>query len=132
MDVFTGAGEVVTTRPGDDLFDAFPNSYGSLGYATRLRIALEPVRSHVALRHLRFDDQALLAKTIAEITATREHAGERVDGLDGVAFEPGESYLTLARWVDRPDRRGRRPRAPPTTRGSRSSTARCASARPTC
>ena len=29
--------------PGDDLFDAFPNSYGSLGYATRLRIELEPV-----------------------------------------------------------------------------------------
>ena len=43
MDVLTGAGEVVTTRPGDDLFDAFPNSYGSLGYATRLRIELERV-----------------------------------------------------------------------------------------
>ena len=43
MDVLTGAGEVVTTKPGDDLFDAFPNSYGSLGYATRLRIELEPV-----------------------------------------------------------------------------------------
>ena len=27
--------------PGEDLFDAFPNSYGSLGYATRLRIRLE-------------------------------------------------------------------------------------------
>ena len=99
MDVFTGAGEVVTTRPGDDLFDAFPNSYGSLGYATRLRIALEPVPSRVALRHLRFDDEGLLAKTIAEVTATREHDGQRVDGLDGVVFEPGESYLTLARWV---------------------------------
>ncbi|MGH3362343.1 MAG: FAD-binding protein, partial [Nocardioides sp.] len=41
MDVFTGAGDVITTRPGDDLFDAFPNSYGSLGYAIRLVIALE-------------------------------------------------------------------------------------------
>ena len=46
MDVFTGAGEVVTTRPTArrELFDTFPNSYGSLGYATRLRIELEPVR----------------------------------------------------------------------------------------
>ena len=102
MDVFTGAGEVVTTRPGDDLFDAFPNSYGSLGYATRLRIELEPVRSHVALRHVRFDDAGLLAKTIAMITETREYAGEQVDGIDGVAFEPGEYYLTLARWSDHP------------------------------
>ena len=75
MDVFTGAGAVVTTRPGDDLFDAFPNSYGSLGYATRLRIDLEPVPSYVALRHVRFDDLGLLAKTIAEIVASGEHDG---------------------------------------------------------
>ncbi len=99
MDVFTGAGEVVTTRPGEDLFDAFPNSYGSLGYATRLRIELEPAPSHVALRHVRFDDLGLLAKTLAEIVTSGEHEGERVDGLDGVAFEPGSYYLTLARWI---------------------------------
>ncbi len=98
MDVFTGAGEVVTTRPGEDLFDTFPNSYGSLGYATRLRIELEEVPSHVALRHVRFDDAGLLAKAVAEIVETREFEGQRVDGLDGVAFEPGEYYLTLATW----------------------------------
>ena len=98
MDVFTGAGEVVTVRPGDDLFDAFVNSYGSLGYATRLRITLERVPGYVALRHVRFDDAGLLAKTMAEIVETREYDGLRVDGLDGVAFEPGEYYLTLARW----------------------------------
>ncbi len=100
MDVFTGAGEVVTTRPGDDLFDTFPNSYGSLGYATRLRIRLEPVAPYVALRHVRFDDASLLAKTIAGIVETGEYDGSRVDGLDGVAFEPGEYYLTLAAWTD--------------------------------
>ena len=101
MDVFTGAGEVVTTRPGDELFDTFPNSYGSLGYATRLRIELEPVPSYVALRHVRFDDASLLAKTVAAIVESREHERERVDGVDGVAFAPGEYYLTLARWTDR-------------------------------
>jgi FAD/FMN-containing dehydrogenase len=103
MDVFTGAGVVITTQPGDDLFDAFPNSYGSLGYATRLRIALERVPSYVALRHVRFDDPGLLAKTIEEITLAKEYDGERVDGLDGVAFAPGEYYLTLARWSEGPD-----------------------------
>ena len=69
MDVFTGSGEIVTTRPGDDLFDAFPNSYGSLGYATRLRIKLAPVPAYVAVRHLRFDDADVMAKTMAEIAA---------------------------------------------------------------
>ena len=28
---------------------------------------------------------------------------QRVDGLDGTAFEPGEYYLTLARWSDDAD-----------------------------
>jgi FAD/FMN-containing dehydrogenase len=103
MDIFTGAGEVVTTRPGDELFETFPNSYGSLGYATRLRIRLEKVPSYVCLRHVRFDDAGLLAKTVADIVDTREYAGVRVDGLDGTAFEPGEYYLTLAEWSDSPD-----------------------------
>jgi FAD/FMN-containing dehydrogenase len=98
MDVLTGAGEVVTTRPGEDLFDAFPNSYGSLGYATRLRIRLEEVPDHVALRHVRFDDPGMLAKTVAEIVETGRYDGVRVDALDGVGFAPDELYLTLARW----------------------------------
>jgi len=100
MDVFTGAGEVVTCRPGDDLFDTFPNSYGSLGYATRLRIRLERAPAFAALRHVRFDDAALLAKTIGEVVATREYDGTRVDGLDGVAFSPGEYFLSMATWTD--------------------------------
>ena len=102
MDIFTGAGEVVTTRPGDDLFETFPNSYGSLGYATRLRIRLEQVPAYVSLRHVRFDDAGLLAKTITEIMETKEYDGVRVDGLDGTAFAPGEYYLTLAQWVEAP------------------------------
>jgi FAD/FMN-containing dehydrogenase len=108
MDVFTGAGEVVTTTaPGPDgegehadLFRTFPNSYGSLGYATRLRIALEPVPAYAALRHVRFHEADKLSAAIAEIVESREWDGVRVDGLDGVAFEPGEYYLTLATWTD--------------------------------
>ena len=46
MDILTGDGQIVTATPDNehaDLFAAFPNSYGSLGYAVRLRIELEPV-----------------------------------------------------------------------------------------
>ncbi|HET7682851.1 MAG TPA: FAD-binding oxidoreductase [Marmoricola sp.] len=104
MDVFTGAGEVVTCSRTEraDLFHTFPNSYGSLGYATRLRIELEAVPGFVALRHVRFHDADKLAAAVAEITEAREHDGTRVDGLDGVAFAPGEYYLTLATWTDEP------------------------------
>jgi FAD/FMN-containing dehydrogenase len=112
MDIFTGAGEVVTTRPGEDLFETFPNSYGSLGYATRLRIRLEKVPPYVALRHVRFDDAGLLSKTIADIVESREYAGGRVDGLDGTAFAPGEYYLTLAEWTQTPGLDPARPATP--------------------
>jgi FAD/FMN-containing dehydrogenase len=105
MDVFTGAGEVLTASPTNDQADLYapcPNSYGSLGHATRLRLQLEQVPDRVELRHVRFDDAGLLAKTVAEIVDSREYDGLQVDGLDGVAFEPGEYYLTLARWSDHP------------------------------
>lgn len=102
MDVLTGAGEVLTVRPGDELFDAFPNSYGSLGYATRLRIALERVPAYAALRHLRFDDYDRLAEGLADLVAAGEHDGTRIDAIDGVAFAPTEAYVTLATWTDEP------------------------------
>jgi FAD/FMN-containing dehydrogenase len=102
MDVLTGSGEIVTVKPGDRLFDAFPNSYGSLGYAVRLRIELERVPSYVELRHVAFPDLDQLAAAVERIVADREWEGRRVDGLDGVAFSPQESYLTLATWTDRP------------------------------
>ena len=75
MDVLTGAGDIVTTKPGDDLFDAFPNSYGSLGYATRLRIELERVPPYVALRHVRFEDAAALPAAVTRIVDEREWDG---------------------------------------------------------
>lgn len=102
MDVLTGSGEVVTARPDNehsDLFFAFPNSYGSLGYAVRLHIELEAVPPRVALRHLRFHDARAATDAIDAIVDAGEHEGVRVDALDGVAFAPDEIYLTLATWT---------------------------------
>jgi FAD/FMN-containing dehydrogenase len=101
MDILTGDGQIVTATPdGDhaDLFAAFPNSYGSLGYAVRLRIQLDPVSPYVALRHVRFTDLDALAAAIATICADRKWDGESVDFLDGVVFTDDESYLTIGRW----------------------------------
>ncbi len=103
MDILLGDGQVVTTTPDNehqDLFTAFPNSYGSLGYAVRLRIELEQISPYVALRHVRFDDLDSLAKTIATVCESRVHDDETVDFIDGVVFQPDEAYLTLGRWVD--------------------------------
>jgi FAD/FMN-containing dehydrogenase len=98
MDVLTGAGEIVTARPDGehaDLFDTFPNSYGTLGYATRIRIELEPTEPFVALQHIRFDDLDELAAGIVNVIAEGN-----VDFLDGVVFRPDQAFLTLGRFVD--------------------------------
>jgi FAD/FMN-containing dehydrogenase len=103
LDVLTGAGELVTARPtGEhaDLFAAFANSYGTLGYGVRLRIELERVHSYVALRNVRFSSLQDLAAAVGTVVATRAWDGEAVDFLDGVVFSPAESYLVLGAWAD--------------------------------
>jgi FAD/FMN-containing dehydrogenase len=98
MDILTGSGEILTARPeGEhaDLFHGFPNSYGTLGYATRLRIALEQVTPTVSLRHLRFHDLERLMQTLGEVVDTGSHDGIAVDYVDGVVFSATEAYLTL-------------------------------------
>jgi FAD/FMN-containing dehydrogenase len=109
MDVLTGDGALVTCAPDgphEDLFAAFPNSYGSLGYAVRLRIELEPVAPYVALRHLRFGDVDELADATARVCRDRAWEDRQVDFVDGVVFEPGEAYLTLASWARTPAEAG--------------------------
>lgn len=103
MDVLTGDGRVVTATPtGEhaDLFTGMPNSYGTLGYALKLTIELEPVRPYVHLTHVPFRSTAVAAQAITEITDTRSWAGEPVDFCDGTVFSPTEVYLTLGRWAD--------------------------------
>ena len=103
LDVLTGAGEIVTATPTNehaDLFRAFPNSYGSLGYSVRLKIELERVHPYVALRNVRCGSLTAVADAIARIVADRSWDGEPVDFLDGVVFGADESYLVLGRWAD--------------------------------
>lgn len=97
MDILTGAGEIVTASPDrhSDLYRAFPNSYGTLGYSVRLKIELEPVKPFVAVRHLRFNSLESLVEAMDRIIETGGYDDTPVDYLDGVVFSADESYLTL-------------------------------------
>jgi FAD/FMN-containing dehydrogenase len=102
MEILTGDGRVVVARPDNehrDLFYAFPNSYGTLGYALRLQIELEPVQPYVALRHLRFGDGPSLFAAAADICRARAHDGVPVDFVDGTVFSRDEMYLGLGTFV---------------------------------
>ena len=103
LDILTGDGQVVTaSREGEhsNLFFGFPNSYGTLGYALRARIELEPVRPYVHLRHVPFTQFADLVDVLATVCAERSYRGEPVEFVDGAVFSPDECYLTLGSWAD--------------------------------
>jgi len=103
FDVLTGDGRVITvTRDGPhaDLFTGFPNSYGTLGYALRLRIELEPVKPFVAIEHYPHSTNADAAATFDEIARTGQHRGRTVDFLDGVVFRRDRVIVTVGRFVD--------------------------------
>jgi len=104
MDILTGDGDVLTITPNDDdphrdLFYGFPNSYGSLGYALRLKIELEQTKPFVHLRHIRYSSAEAMTEAIKEISASKEYDGRQVDFLDGTVFTPTEQYLTLGEMV---------------------------------
>ena len=105
MDVLTGDGQILTVSgrdddPHRDLYYGFPNSYGTLGYALRLKIELEPVKPYVRLRHIPFPTAQAMAEAMARIVDTHEWEGEAVDFLDGTVFSATEQYLTLGRMTD--------------------------------
>ena len=97
MDILTGTGELLTVSPQlhPDLYRTFPNSYGTLGYSTRIRIELEPIKPFVALRHVRFDSVTDLVSAMDRIIDTGGFEGVPVDYLDGVVFGADESYLCV-------------------------------------
>ncbi|TVQ34284.1 MAG: FAD-binding oxidoreductase, partial [Wenzhouxiangella sp.] len=96
IDVLVADGRVITCSRAQnpELFFGFPNSYGSLGYATRLRVALIPVKPYVHLEHVTFSDADELFAAIAA-----ECAKPSCAYLDGVYFQPGSLVLTRARFV---------------------------------
>ena len=94
LDVLLGDGRVVACTPENehaDLFFGFPNSYGTLGYALRVKAKTIPVKPYVRLAHVPFDD-------FAELQAHLE-AGE-ADFVDGTIFSPQRKFITLGRFVD--------------------------------
>jgi FAD/FMN-containing dehydrogenase len=105
LDILTGAGEVLTATPDGeyaDLFRGFPNSYGTLGYALRVKIQLESVRPWVHLRHLRFSQFPDLIEVLERVCTDGTHNGEQVAFVDGTVFGPEECYLTLGSWSTDP------------------------------
>ena len=98
LDVLLADGRVVTCTPHNehaDLFYGFPNSYGTLGYALRVRAKTVPVKPYVQLEHRGFSDGKAFFSGLQEVLESRS-----AHFVDGVVFSPERMFITLGRFSD--------------------------------
>lgn len=77
-----------------DLFYGFPNSYGTFGYALKLKVKLLPVKKYVQLNHTLYTNPQ---DYFAAVQAVKHNDA---DFMDGTIMNDHEMYLTLAKFVD--------------------------------
>jgi FAD/FMN-containing dehydrogenase len=98
LDVLLGDGRVVGCTPDNehaDLFFGFPNSYGTLGYALRVKSKTVAVKPYVRLTHLSFKSGRDYFSQLEQ----HLRAG-KADFVDGTVFSPGQLFITLGEFVD--------------------------------
>lgn len=99
LEVLLPGGEIVVCTAGNahsDLFQGFANSYGTLGYALRLRLRTEPVQEYVEVRHERCTEAAAFFDRLAQACSD-----PATDFVDGVVFDGRTLVPNHARFVDR-------------------------------
>jgi len=97
MDVLLADGTILTCSPTNEhkrLFYGFPNSYGTLGYALKLKIKVVPVKPYVYLTHIRHHDAVSYFADINNL------CGQDIDFIDGTIFGPGKYYITVGKFTD--------------------------------
>jgi len=97
IEVLLGDGSIVLATPDNehaDLYYGFPNSYGTLGYALRVKAKTVPVQPYVHLQHEPFAEPVRLFEALGE----RLRAGD-ADFIDGTVFSPTKMFLTLGRFA---------------------------------
>lgn len=102
FDVLLSDGDIVTCRPDNeyrDLFFAFPNSYGSLGYALRVVVKLVPVKKNVRLAHQHFYKPEVMFEKLQEI-CEQNHKNGIYDFVEAVAFDKNDLVLSTGRFVN--------------------------------
>jgi FAD/FMN-containing dehydrogenase len=97
MEILLPGGHTVVCTPSNehrDLFFGLPNSYGTLGYALKLKVMAVPVKPYVKVTHLRHSDPREYFADLA-----RQCQRDDVDFVDGVVFGRDEMYINLGQFA---------------------------------
>ncbi len=99
FDVLLSDGKIVTCTPTNehrDLFYAFPNTFGTLGYALRVKVGLIPIQNFVKLTHERFNEPVEFFNAMENYCEN----GDNLNFIEGVIFSKKEMYITRGRFVE--------------------------------
>lgn len=97
IEVLLPGGDLVVCSPGNeyrDLFFGFSNSYGTLGYALRLRARTLPTRPMVRVEHHVFADSTRFFSELAT------QCGGDADFVDAVVFGAREHVVSVGRFTN--------------------------------
>jgi FAD/FMN-containing dehydrogenase len=97
LEVLTGDGRILVCKPDNeyaDLFYGLPNSYGTLGYALRVKARTATVKPFVHVEHLPFTDPQAFFEELGQ-----RCSADDADFIDGTVFAPDRLYLTLGRFA---------------------------------
>lgn len=104
FDVLLPDGSIVRCNASNkhrDLFFAFPNSYGTLGYVLSLKVGLVRAAPYVRLDHRRFDDQHEFLVAMEQACEENRKPGPgSCDFVDGTVFSPTQMVLTTGTFVE--------------------------------
>jgi len=95
--LLTGEAKVLTCsrENNSDLFNALPNSFGSLGYVLRCKAELIKAKKYVEIKIFKHTNLDKYFEQMKKLAAKDEN-----DFLDGAIYGPGEAALVLGRMTD--------------------------------
>jgi FAD/FMN-containing dehydrogenase len=99
MEVLLGNGTLALCTPTNkhkDLFFGFPNSYGTLGYALKIKVKVVPVKKYVELTHIKFTHPKEYFAKFEELCRQPDW-----DFIDGTVFNENEMYVTLGNFTEK-------------------------------
>jgi FAD/FMN-containing dehydrogenase len=102
-EIMLSDGSVVTCTADNeysDLFFSFPNTYGSLGYALKVKMKLIRAKPFVKLTHLHFDHTKALFSRMKEECQANRAEGSKFSYIDAMALSEHDLHLTLGEFVD--------------------------------
>lgn len=97
MEVLLADGSVVACTPENehaDLYFGLPNSYGTLGYALKIKTPALPVKPYVKVSHTHYRDATEFFETIESLRNCE------IDFLDGSVYGSGQYYLTTGQFTE--------------------------------